>query len=137
LFSTQNFSTGALGMLTQPIFDGGKARASIKIAKAEHEQALLAYRGAVLGAFRDVEDALARYTAEDARRTQLADAVTAAQNSLAIAEDQYRVGLVSFINVLQAQNALLASRDQLAQSDASSLSDLVSLYKALGGGWAA
>ncbi len=59
----------------------------------------------------------------------------AAANSLKIAQDQYKTGLVTFINVLQAENTLLNSRDQLAQSDAQVLSDLVSVYKALGGGW--
>jgi outer membrane protein TolC len=82
-----------------------------------------------------VEDALARYRSEEARRAQLSQAVTAAANSLSIAKDQYRVGLVTFINVYAAENALLNARDQLVQSQAASDSDLVSLYKALGGGW--
>jgi len=58
-----------------------------------------------------VEDALARYSAEEARRTSLAQSVDAAANSLTIAQDQYRTGLVTFVNVLQAENALLNSRD--------------------------
>jgi NodT family efflux transporter outer membrane factor (OMF) lipoprotein len=135
LFSHQNLQSIGVGMVTLPIFNGGRTRASIAAAKEEKTQALLAYRKAVLSAFRDVEDALARYKAEDARRTALAQSVDAAQNSLAIAQDQYRTGLVTFVNVLQAENALLSSRDQLTQSDAQSLSDLVSLYKALGGGY--
>ena len=60
---------------------------------------------------------------------------TAAQNSLNIAEAQYKTGFVTFINVLQAENTLLNAQDQLAQSDAQVLSDLISIYKALGGGW--
>jgi outer membrane protein TolC len=51
-------------------------------------------------------------------------------------EDQYRTGLVTFINVLQAENAELNARDQLTQADAQALTDLVAVYKALGGGWA-
>jgi multidrug efflux system outer membrane protein len=136
LFDTQNFSTLGIGMLSAPIFEGGRTRAAIAAAKEEREQALLAYRGAVLGAFREVEDALARFKAEDDRRTSLAQSAAAAQNTLKIASDQYRAGTVTFINVLQAQNALLNSRDQLTQSDAQVLSDMVALYKALGGGWA-
>jgi NodT family efflux transporter outer membrane factor (OMF) lipoprotein len=135
LFETQNISTLGVGMLTAPIFDGGRARAGIAAAKEEREQAFQAYRGVVLGAFRDVEDALARFKAEDDRRTSLLRSVAAAQNTLKIAQDQYRSGLVTFINVLQAQNALLDSRDQLTQSDAQTLSDIVAVYKALGGGW--
>jgi NodT family efflux transporter outer membrane factor (OMF) lipoprotein len=135
LFDGQNFSSLGLGMLSAPVFEGGRTRAAIAAAKEEREQAFQAYRGAVLGAFRDVEDALARFKAEDDRRAALTQSVAAARNTLKIAQDQYSAGLVTFINVLQAQNALLNSRDQLTQSDAQTLSDLVSLYKALGGGW--
>jgi multidrug efflux system outer membrane protein len=137
LFSRQNLQSVGLAGVSLPIFNAGKTRASIAAAKEERTQALLAYRKTVLGAFRDVEDALARYTAEDARRTALAQSVDAAANSLKIAQDQYKTGLVTFINVLQAENTLLNARDQLAQSDAQALSDLVSVYKALGGGWTA
>jgi outer membrane protein TolC len=137
LFSAQNLQSVGLGMVRLPLFNGGRTRASIAAAKEERAQAELAYRKAVLGAFRDVEDALARFTSEDRRRASLAQSVAAAQNSLGIAEDQYRVGLTPFNTVLQAQTALLNSRDQLTQSDAQSLSDLVSVYKALGGGWTA
>jgi outer membrane protein, multidrug efflux system len=135
LFSRQNLSSIGVGMLTEPVFNGGRTRAQIAAAKEEYSQALASYRSTVLGAFRDVEDALARYKAEDSRRASLAQSVTAARNSFAIAEDQYRAGLVNFINVLQAEVALLNSQDQLTQSDAQMLSDLASLYKALGGGW--
>jgi outer membrane protein TolC len=135
LFSHQNLQSVGLASVSLPIFNAGRTRAAIAAAKEERTQALLNYQKTVLGAFRDVEDALARYTAEDARRTSLTQSVDAAANSLTIAQDQYKTGLVTFINVLQAENALLNSRDQLAQSDAQVLSDLVSVYKALGGGW--
>jgi NodT family efflux transporter outer membrane factor (OMF) lipoprotein len=137
LFSRQDLQSVGLGLVSVPIFSGGRTRASIAAAKEEKTQALLAYQKAVLGGFRDVEDALARYKAEDQRRTSLAQSVEAARSSLAIAQDQYRAGLANFINVLQAENSLLNSQDQLIQSDALVLSDLVSLYKALGGGWTA
>ncbi len=135
LFEPANLSSAALGMLTQPIFDAGKRRAAVRAAREEREQAFIAYRVAVLGALRDVEDALARYNAEETRRASLMNAVTAAQGSLQIAQDQYRTGFVPFVNVLQAENALLNARDQLTQSDAGVASDLVAVYKALGGGW--
>jgi outer membrane protein, multidrug efflux system len=135
LLSTQNFSTIGLGMVQAPLFNGGRTRAAIEQAKAEREQAFQAYRGAVLGAFREVEDALARFKSEDDRRAHLTDAVGAAERNLKIAQDQYGAGTVTFLNVLQAENALLNSRDQLVQSDAQALADLTALYKALGGGW--
>jgi len=136
LFDNQNFSSTGLGMASAPLFNGGRTTASIAAAREERQQALLAYQKAVLGAFEEVEDGLARFKTEDDRRASLVQAVAAAENSLKIAQDQYATGFVAFINVLQAQNALLNSRDQLIQSDAQSLSDIVALYKALGGGWA-
>jgi NodT family efflux transporter outer membrane factor (OMF) lipoprotein len=135
LFAQQNLASVALGMATQPVFDGGRSHGEIGAAREERLQADLAYRKAVLGAFRDVEDALARYRSEDDRRGNLARSVTSAQNSLNIAEAQYRTGFVTYINVLQADDSLLNAQDQLTQSDAQLLSDLIALYKALGGGW--
>jgi len=135
LFSQQNLASVAVGMVTQPVFDGGRSRGQIAATQEERLQADLAYRKAVLGAFRDVEDGLARYRSEDERRASLARSVTSAQNSLTIAEAQYRTGFVTYINVLQAETSLLNARDQLTQSDAQVLSDLIAIYKALGGGW--
>ena len=124
-------------MAQAPVFDAGKRGAAVKAAEEEREQAYLSYRSAVLGAFREVEDALARFKSEDERRARLTDAVTAAEHNLKIAQDQYHAGTVAFLNVVQAENALLNSRDQLVQSDARALADLTALYKALGGGWSA
>jgi multidrug efflux system outer membrane protein len=135
LFSSDNFASAAVGMASEKLFDGGRTRAQIRAAREERVQALLAYHKAVLGSLRDVEDALGRLTSEETRRTNLAQSVSAAENSLKIAEDQYRTGLVPFINVLQSETSLLNSRDLLAQSDSQSLTDFVAVYKALGGGW--
>jgi multidrug efflux system outer membrane protein len=137
LLSTQNISTVGVGMLQVPLFDAGRRGAAVKAANEEREQAFQAYRGAVLGAFREVEDALAKFRSEDERRTHLVEASSSAERNLKIAQDQYGAGTVAFINVLQAETTLLNSRDQLVQSDAEALSDLVALYKALGGGWSA
>lgn len=137
LLKTQSFATVLLGMAQAPVFDAGKRGAAVKAAEEEREQAYQSYRSAVLGAFREVEDALARFKSEDERRARLTDAVTAAEHNLKIAQDQYHAGTVAFLNVVQAENALLNSRDQLVQSDAQALADLTALYKALGGGWSA
>ena len=137
LFDSQNFSTLGVGAVQAPLFEGGRLQASVAQAREAYQQDFQAYRTAVLGAFRDVEDALARFKAEDERRSRLADAVKASEGNLTIAEAQYKTGLVPFINVLQAQTNLINSRDQLVQTDSQALTDLVSLYKALGGGWLA
>ena len=136
LFSRSNLASAAAGMATAPIFDAGKTRANIAIAREEAVQARRAYETTILNALRDVEDALARHSAETVRVGELAASVDAARNSLAIAQDQYRTGLVTFINVLQAENTLLNAEDQLVQSRAQIATDLGAIYKALGGGWA-
>jgi NodT family efflux transporter outer membrane factor (OMF) lipoprotein len=137
LFSAKNLLGAAVGMATEPLFDAGRRRASVKLAREDAAQSALAYRKAVLGALRDVEDALSRYRFEQQHRIALAQAVDATRNSLGIAEDRYKTGFSTFVDVLQAQAALLTLQDQLTQSDAQLLSDLIALYKALGGGWSA
>ena len=134
-FSRQNLVMAALGLATEPVFDDGRNRASLGEAKEEYTQAEFAYRIAILGALRDVEDSLARHQAEQTRHASIFAALQAAQSTLAIAEAQYRTGFVTFVNVLQAEVAVLGARDQLVQSDASLTTDLVAVYKALGGGW--
>lgn len=136
LFSHQNLTSIGVAMASVPIFDAGRTRASIRVAREENVQAGIAYRTTILVALREVEDALARYTAEESRRTSLTQSVESAKNSLKIAQDQYRTGFVTFINVLSAENAVLNAEDQLTQSNAQVATDLVSIYKALGGGWA-
>jgi NodT family efflux transporter outer membrane factor (OMF) lipoprotein len=136
LLATQNLLAAALGLIREPIFDGGRIRAGLGQAQEARTQAQLAYRLAVLGALRDVEDGLARYQAEETRRDELAKSVSAAEATLGIAQDRYRTGFVTFVDVLNAQYALLGTKDQLTQSEALLATDLIALYKALGGGWA-
>jgi len=75
------------------------------------------------------------YAEQQRRRESLAAATSAAQKSVQLAQDQYKVGLVDFSNVLDAQRSLLSFQDQLAQSSGAVTSNLIRLYKALGGGW--
>ena len=135
LFNSDNFATVGVGMISQPVFDAGKTHAAIKAAKEERQQALFAYQKAGLGALQNVEDALSKYAADAARREALRGALASSDNSLTLAQDQYKVGLAAFVNVIQSENAQLNARDQYVQADGQVLSDLVALYKALGGGW--
>jgi len=117
------------------IFHGGAIRQNIKVHSARQEQALIQYESAVLKAQEEVENVLVAYAKEQRRRESLAAATSAAQTAVGLAQDQYKVGLVDFSNVLDAQRSLLSFQDQLAQSDGAVTSNLVRLYKALGGGW--
>ena len=83
----------------------------------------------------DVENALVAYGKEQQRQSFITKAAAAAERAAELADDQYQAGLVSFNNVLDAQRALLVLRDELARSNGTVISNLVRLYKALGGGW--
>jgi NodT family efflux transporter outer membrane factor (OMF) lipoprotein len=135
LLSKQNLMAAALGMASEPIFNAGRNRASVGEAREQYTQALLAYQATIIGALRDVEDALALHQAEQVRRDRLEQAVRAAESTLEIAKARYQLGFSSFTDVLLAQYALLNARDQYTQSQALVATDLVALYKALGGGW--
>ena len=118
-----------------PIFAGGRIRAQIEVQNAQQEQALAAYERSVLGALEEVEDALVAYLREGDRRRALDEAVVANRRAVDLAEDLYKKGLTSFIDVLDAERALYLSQADLARSQADVTLDLVALYRALGGGW--
>lgn len=135
LLNSRSFGTVGIASVTWPVFEAGKIRANIRSSKEAELQAYFAWQKAVLGALRDVEDALARYTDEMQRERALADSEQAAASSEAIARQQYVAGLVTFVNVLSAETTLLSTRDDLIQSRAALAENLATLYKALGGGW--
>jgi NodT family efflux transporter outer membrane factor (OMF) lipoprotein len=135
LVSANSLQTSATAALVQTIFDAGRNRANIRAMKEARQQAYYAYEKAVLTALQDVEDALSRYGAEQRRNAQLRASAEAAERAFGVAEDRYKSGLSDFINVLNTEGAVFTAEQQLAQSDGQLDQDLVSLYKALGGGW--
>lgn len=120
-----------------PIFNAGKLAAETDQKRALWQEAVIAYRTTVLTAAREVEDAIAAYDNEREHETTLAQSVAAYREALALSRDLYSRGLTSFLDVLDAERSLYTTQDQLAQSDAALSTDLVSLFKALGGGWSA
>jgi NodT family efflux transporter outer membrane factor (OMF) lipoprotein len=122
--------------LAQSIFDAGALKDNVQVQDALQEQALAAYRAAVLTALEDVEGALASYASERDRKDALGRAADAARLAADLARDQYTSGLIDFQTVLDAQRSLLSLQDQLAVSEGAVTSDVIRLYKALGGGWA-
>lgn len=117
------------------LFDAGRIRANIKVQNARQEQALAGYEKTTLTAFEDVENALVAYAKEQVRHRSLEDAAKSSQESLHLANQLYANGLSDFINVLDAERSLYQAQDALVQSDHAVTTDLVVLYKALGGGW--
>ncbi|MBV9085755.1 MAG: efflux transporter outer membrane subunit [Acidobacteriaceae bacterium] len=121
--------------ITLPIFEAGKIRANIAVKKQQYEEAVTEYQKAVLTALRESEDSLAGYGREQERREKLSAAVQASQQATQMATELYRRGLTDFISVLDAQRDQLANEDALVQSNTAVLTDLIALYKSLGGGW--
>jgi outer membrane protein, multidrug efflux system len=121
--------------VTWPIFDAGRIRANIEIRNAQQEQALNQYEKTVLAALGDVEKSLVSYSREQVRQRSLAEAVASSRRAVEMANELYIRGLNDFLNVLDTQRSLYAAENDLAQSEATMASNLVALYKALGGGW--
>jgi NodT family efflux transporter outer membrane factor (OMF) lipoprotein len=117
------------------VLDFGATQGKINQAYAAKSQALLAYQNTVLTALREVEDALAAYANEQDHRSSLEQAVTSAKESVELSREQYKQGLIDFLQVLDTQRQMLVAEDELAQSEATISIDLVALYRALGGGW--
>jgi NodT family efflux transporter outer membrane factor (OMF) lipoprotein len=121
--------------VTWNLFDGGKARATVKNKRAVYEEKLAKYRSSFLTALEEVENALAAYYAEQTKRRILAESVRANEEAMTLAKERYRRGLTSFLDVLTAENSFYTAQSNLSKSEANLLTDLISLYKALGGGW--
>ena len=117
------------------IFDAGAIRRNIEIQTAKQKQKLINYEKTVLAALEETENALTRFAREQERVKELKDAVRSARKSEDLATGNYKAGLVDFINVLNAQKAALNFQEELALSKSTVTSNLISLYKALGGGW--
>ena len=137
LFTSANTASSGSSGLTWRVFDAGAIRQSIEIQSALQEQYLIAYESTVLSALEEAENAILAYAQEQRRRQSLGEAARSAAAAAELAEMKYRAGLVDFTTVLEAERSLLSFRDQLAQSDGAVVTNLVRLYKALGGGWTA
>jgi multidrug efflux system outer membrane protein len=121
--------------ISLPIFEGGRLTAGLRLARAQEAEAALAYRGTVLNAMREVEDALVAYRTDRAARDKIAEAVRAGETTLYLARDAYTNGLETFLQVLDAERTLVGARQQLVQANVALTNDVVALYNALGGGW--
>jgi multidrug efflux system outer membrane protein len=121
--------------LTLPVFSAGKVRANIRMQNAVQQQTLLAYEQTVLTALQDVESELMAYTKDQQHRTALTDAVKSNQKAVDLSTKLYTAGDTEFLNLLTAQRNLYASEDALVQSNRTVDTDLIALFKALGGGW--
>ncbi|OGR03717.1 MAG: hypothetical protein A2520_03790 [Deltaproteobacteria bacterium RIFOXYD12_FULL_53_23] len=138
LSSTLNRASTAWSIgpaLNWPLFDLGRTRANLELKKAVQEEELLTYQQTVLTALREVENALIASTKEEEHRQAIAQAVAANRSAVTMATALYTAGQNDFFAVLDAQRSLYAAEDTLAQSNRTVSTNLVALFKALGGGW--
>ena len=136
LGSWYDAGTYAVGpAISLPIFEGGRLHRMLELRKDQQKEAALTYQRTVLNALHEVDDALTAYDAEQRRRNRLELAVRQNRRAVKLAQDRYAQGVADFLSVLTAEQNLLAADQQLTNSVTNVSSDLVQIYKALGGGW--
>ncbi len=121
--------------ISVPIFQGGRIRANIEGQNARQEQAALFYEQSILIALADVENGLVSFANEQVRGKSLQESAASNEKAVELANERYQRGIEGFLSVLVAQLSMYSLQDQLVESQSMVLTDLVSLYKALGGGW--
>lgn len=126
---------GVFANVAQTIFDGGRLASQLRSQKAATDAAFAAYKGTVLGALEDVENAMASLTAARERETQFATALEASTNAAILARSQYQAGLTDFQTLLTAEQTLLSARNSQASARSDEVLAVAQLYSALGGGW--
>lgn len=122
--------------LTWRVFDAGKVRFQVAVEQARTDEAAAVYQRVVLTALSDVETALITYGRAVERHEKLVIEVSADLDAVKVATRLYKQGVVDFLSVLDAQRTLQVGDDELAQSERDAALAIVSICKALGGGWA-
>lgn len=126
----QTWSAGADVLL--PLIDFGRLRANISLADARTDEALAAYELSVKTALQEVESGALAYLRETERRERLFNAARATESAMKVAQLQYKEGILSQLDVLEAQRSFYSAQLNLAQSTSAVSTNLVALYKALG-----
>ncbi len=118
-----------------PVLDFGRIRDKIDYQKASQREALYIYEQTILNALQEVEDALVIYAKEEARLNQLAAQVSQLQQSRNLTSALYQAGLASFSDLLSADQQVLQAKQTWIGSQQSLSTDLMAVYKSLGGEW--
>jgi multidrug efflux system outer membrane protein len=136
-WSSRTFLLGPLvgTALSLPIFDGGRRQANLDRARAVYKEDVADYRQTVLTAFREVEDNLASLRLLHGQTAAQDAALQAATRAAQLSQAQYREGAVSYLDVLDADRTALQQQRASARLDGDRASTVVSLIRALGGGW--
>jgi multidrug efflux system outer membrane protein len=135
LFDPSGKTIYGIGSLAQPLFEGGKLRGQLNLAKAQKEEMVLNYQKTIATAFHDVSNALIALNKQRAAREQQEKLVFAAQDATRLARMRYQGGATSYLEVLTTDTNLFSAQLNLASAQQSEALTLVTLYTALGGGW--
>jgi NodT family efflux transporter outer membrane factor (OMF) lipoprotein len=135
LFSPTSAAFAVGPSISLPIFEGGQLRGALALRESREREAAIFFQKTVLQAWKEVDDALTAYREAQHRRADVARSVTENQAALQAARQRYSEGAIDFLNVITTQAQLLQSENDLADSDTRIATDLVNLYRALGGGW--
>jgi outer membrane protein TolC len=135
LFSPASAAFAVGPSISIPIFEGGQLRGALKLRESRQREAATFFHETVLRAWKEVDNALTAYREAQNRRADVARSVTENKVALQAARQRYSEGAIDFLNVNATQTLLLQSENDLADSDTQIATYLVSLYRALGGGW--
>jgi len=135
LFSAPSALWAIGAQLTQPIFSAGRLDANVEFARANYDGAVASYRRVVLTAMQEVEDGITGLSALESADRQARIAVETARLVLELASARYEGGATTYLDVITAQQALLAAERLAAQLSGQRLLTSVFLIKALGGDW--
>jgi NodT family efflux transporter outer membrane factor (OMF) lipoprotein len=135
LFAGGSIVGGASFPIQWQIFNRAQIKANITISEEQTVQSLLEYENTVLGAIAEVDNSISAFNLQNQRHQLLNDAVEASIEAISIVKIQYEAGLTDFQNVLDTQRTLFNQQADLVASEGEAITEMVSLYKALGGGW--
>ena len=135
LFSPTSAAFAVGPSISIPIFEGGRLRGVLALRESQQREAAISFQKTVLRAWKEVDNTLTAYREAQRRRADVARSVTENQAALRAARQRYSEGAIDFLNIIATQAQLLQSENDLADSDTQIAIYLVSLYRALGGGW--
>ncbi len=135
VFSPAAIGSTVVGSVEQTILNRRALHAQVKLQNALLDQYEIAYDNTLLGAVKDVENSLYAFGKDQVKRKSLAEAADSAEQAAEMSRELYASGLEGFLTVEDSERTVLSAQNSLVQADATVDTDLIALYKAMGGGW--
>jgi multidrug efflux system outer membrane protein len=135
LFTAGSGAWSFVPQVTMPIFNAGRNRATVRVAEVDRDLAINSYERSIEAAFREVADALADRSTIDERLNAQQSLVEATTDTYRLSDARFRSGVDSYLAVLDSQRSMYAAQQDLIKVRLARASNLVTLYRVLGGGW--